>query len=130
MDLNALRINNISEKYNDFIEENLGNIEQHDQTIINVAVQGKIASLPPKYGIWDFKNEKQFKYHNIALLPWLRYYKKECILSFNYPAILHYVISKPYLQDDNKFYFDEWWEYAKKTGYYDEIRKYANSHKT
>ena len=61
MDLNALRKNNISEKYNKFIEENLGKIYQHDQTIINVVCQGKISTLPPKYGIWNFKNGKQFK---------------------------------------------------------------------
>ena len=36
MDLNALRKNNISKKYNEFLEENLGKIYQHDQTIINV----------------------------------------------------------------------------------------------
>ena len=121
MDLNALRINNISEKYNEFIEKNLGNIYQHDQTIINVVGQGKIGTLPPKYGIWNFRNSKQFKYHNNDQLPWLRYNKKECLISYYYPAILHYVCGKPYLNHDNKFYFNEWWEYAKITGYYDKI---------
>ena len=88
IDLNALRVNNISKKYNVFLEQNLGNIYQHDQTIINVVIQGKISSLPPKYGMWNFKNEKEFKYHNNAHLPWLRYNKNECFLSYHYPAIL------------------------------------------
>ena len=44
MDLNALRINNISEKYREFLEENLGQIYQHDQTTINVVCQGKIVT--------------------------------------------------------------------------------------
>ena len=126
LDLNALRINNISEKYNEFLEENLGKIYQHDQTTINVVCQGKIETLPPKYGIWNFKNVKYFKYHNNAHLPWLRYNKKEYLLSYYYPAILHYVVRKPYLKDDNKFYFDKWWEYAKKTGYYNEIYNFSN----
>ena len=125
IDLNALRVNNISKKYNVFLEQNLGNIYQHDQTIINVVIQGKISSLPPKYGMWNFKNEKEFKYHNNAHLPWLRYNKNECFLSYHYPAILHYVVEKPYLKHYNKFYIDEWWEYANKTGYYDIIYKNA-----
>ena len=125
MDLNALRKNNISEKYNKFIEENLGKIYQHDQTIINVVCQGKISTLPPKYGIWNFKNGKQLKYHNDNHLNWLKYNIKEFLISYYYPAILHYVMGKPYLKDDNKFHFVDWWEYAKKTGYYDKIYKYA-----
>ena len=126
MDLNALRINNISEKYNNFVEDNLGNIDQHDQTIINVVCQGKTSTLPPKYGMWNFKNGKQFKYHNNDHSAWLRYNINECLLSYYYPAILHYVIGKPYINYDNKFYFDKWWNYANKTGYYKEIYKYAN----
>ena len=126
MDLNALRINNISEKYNEFLEENFGKIYQHDLTIINVVCQGKISTLPPKYGMWNCKKAKHFLYHNNDHLPWLRYSQKECLISYYYPAILHYVIEKPYLKDNNKFYFDKWWEYVNKTGYYDEIYKYSN----
>ena len=55
----------------------------------------------------------------------LRYIKKECLLFYYNPAILHYVIGKPF-KDNNKFYYDNWWEYANKTGYYDEINKYSN----
>ena len=128
LDLYALRKNNISEKYNAFLEANLSKIEQQDQTTINVVCQGKTSTLPPKYGIWNFKTMKEFNHHNNDHLYWLRYNKKECLLSYDHPAILHYVLGKPYYKHDNKYYFNEWLEYAKKTGYYDEICNYANSH--
>ncbi len=128
MDLDALRKNNISEKYNKFFDDNFGNIYQHDQTAINVVCQGKTSTLPPKYGIWNFKSIKQFIYHNNDHLPYLRYNKKECLLSYYNPAILHYVIEKPYLKQENKYYFYEWWNFANKTGYYDRIYKYVNFH--
>ena len=78
--------------------------------------------------MWNFKNAKNFIDHNNEHLPWLRDNKRECLISYYYPSILHYVIGKPYLKDNNKFYYDKWWEYTKKTGYYDEIYKYANSY--
>ena len=128
MDLNALRKNHISEKFNEFLEANLGNIYQHDQTTINVVCQGKISTLPPKYGIWNFKNAQEVIDHNNAHLSWLRYNEKEYILSYYNPAILHYVTDKPFKKKTNRIYSDLWWEYANKTGYYDEIYKYANFH--
>ena len=64
MDLAALRKNNITEKFNEFLETNLGNIEQHDQTTINVVCQGKISTLPPKYGMWNFHNYRDCNYNN------------------------------------------------------------------
>ena len=126
MDLNALRKNRISEKFNEFLEANLGNIYQHDQTTINVVCQGKTSTLPPKYGMWNFLCAKDLIDYNNDQLSWLKYEEKEVIFAYYYPAILHYVRGKPFKSTDNFFYYDEWWEYANKTGYYDEIYKYAN----
>ena len=126
MDLNALRKNRISEKFNEFLEANLGNIYQHDQTTINVVCQGKTSTLPPKYGMWNFFCAKDLLDYNNDQLSWLKYEEKEVIFAYYYPAILHYVRGKPFKSADNLFYYDEWWEYANKTGYYDEIYKYAN----
>lgn len=39
---------------------------------------------------------------------------------------MHYVIEKTFLKHDNKFYFENWWKYAKKTGYYEQINKSLN----
>ena len=44
----------------------------------------------------------------------VKYNIKEYLIYYYYPAILHYVMVKPYLKDDNKFHFFDWWEYAKK----------------
>ena len=125
MDLSALRKNNITEKFNEFLEENLGNIEQHDQTTINVVCQGKISTLPPKYGIWNFDTYKDCKYNNFIHPYWIRYNKKELSLAYEHPSILHYVRGKPYYKNFNKCFYDEWWEYARKTDYYGEIYNYS-----
>ncbi len=127
IDLNLLRQNNISEKYNEFFYSHLGKIEQHDQTTINVVCQGKISTLPPKYGMWNFENFKKFEHHNNDHLSSLKYDKKECLLAYENPAILHYVIGKPFHKFFNKYYYNDWWNYAKITGYYDEIYKYAQN---
>ena len=63
MDLSALRKNNMTEKFNEFLDKYIGNIDQHDQTTINVVCQEKISYLPPKYGLWNFQNLNEFRSH-------------------------------------------------------------------
>ena len=121
MDLDALRKNNMTEKFNKFISENLGKINQHDQTIINVVCQKNIAPLPPKYGIWCFEAEIYAKKHNDRQRPWLRYDQKEFINAYYHPAILHYVWPKPFWKRQRPVFNKEWWEYARKSGYYDDV---------
>ena len=121
MDLDALRKNNMTEKFNKFITENLGKINQHDQTIINVVCQNNIAPLPPKYGIWCFEAEIYAKKHNDRQRPWLRYNQDEFINAYYHPAILHYVWPKPFWRRQKPVFNKEWWDYAQKSGYYDDI---------
>ena len=126
MDLEALRRNNMTEKFNHFFEKYKGKIFQQDQTTINVVCQGNISLLPPKYGIWNYKFYRELDEHSEYQLPHVKINKKELSLAYDKPAILHYVKAKPYHKRmNNKYYFYEWWEFAKKTGYYDEICKYA-----
>ena len=125
IDLSALRKNNISEKYDKFLDKNLGKLEQHDQTTINYVCHGKISTLPPKYGIWNFYSFIELQNH-CNQLTWLKYNKHELLLAYESPGILHYVAGKPFLMKSNKYFFNEWWEYARKTGYYEEIYKYSN----
>ena len=54
LDLDALRKNHMQEKMYQFIHDNLGKLNQHDQTVINVVCQNNIGILPPKFGIWSF----------------------------------------------------------------------------
>ena len=125
MDLDALRKNNISEKFNEFIESNLGKLYQHDQTTINYVCHGKISSLPPKYGMWNFPKFNGFLMHNLKQAPSIRYNKKELSLAYDKPGILHYTDGKPFFHPHSKYYLDEWWEIASKTGQYKEIKKFS-----
>jgi len=56
IDLDALRKNNVTEKFNKFMKEKKDKIVQHDQTIINVVLQNHIGKTPPKYRVWAFEN--------------------------------------------------------------------------
>ena len=123
IDLSALRKNNISDKYDEFLEKNLGKLEQHDQTTMNFVCQGKISTLPIKYGMWNFNSFEDFQnYFN--QFTWLKYNKQELLLAYEHPGILHYAQGKPFQIKTNYYYF-EWWNYANKTGYYEEIYKYS-----
>ncbi len=127
MNLHALRKNNFSLRFNDFLEVNIGNLYQHDQTTINVVCQGKISTLPPKYGMWNFKNRKTALEHNDKQSSKVKYIEKDFLYSYYNPAILHYVCNKPFKKRvNNRTFHEEWWEYANKTGYYDEIYKNTN----
>ena len=121
LDLDALRKNNMTEKFNKFIIENLGNLNQHDQTVINVVCQGKTAPLPPKYGIWSFEAEIYALKHNNRQWPWLKYDENEFKKAYRHPAILHYVWPKPFWRKQSPIFNNEWWDYARKSGYYDEV---------
>ena len=90
MDLSALRKNNITEKFNEFFKKYLGKIDQYDQTTINVVCQGKISTLPPKYGMWNYKFFREFYRHSKYQIPYVTINKKELILAYKKPAILHY----------------------------------------
>ena len=121
MDLDALRKNNMTEKFNKFMIEEREKINQHDQTVINVVCQKKIAPLPPKYGIWCFEAEKYALKHNERQRPHLRYNTDEFLKAYYHPAILHYVWPKPFWRRKKPIFNKQWWEYARISGYYKDI---------
>jgi len=121
IDLDALRKNNITEKFNKFMKENRDKITQHDQTIINVVLQNHIGTMPPKYGIWAFENSRSAILYNSKQIPWLKYDIYELLKAYHHPAILHFIWPKPFWRKREPVFNDKWWEYAKKTGYYDDI---------
>ena len=121
MDLEALRKNYFTEKFINFIIEENKNINQYDQTVINVVCQNKIAPLPPKYGMWSFQSETLALKHNEKQKPNLRYNKDEFIKAYYHPAILNYIWSKPFMRRATPIFYNDWWKYARKSGYYLEI---------
>ena len=135
MDLNALRKNNISEKYNKFLEANLGKIEQHDQTTINVVCQGKTSTLPPKYGMWNFVKREDLIKHNCYgnINSNIKAYdEKEFFKAWKLPAIIHYVRAKPWKRKGSfthREFHEKWWEYAQKSDEFDNILKFYGGKK-
>ena len=121
IDLDALRKNDIYQKYKIFISENMGNLNQHDQTVINVVCQGKISPLPPKYGMWSFEDENEALKHNNRQRPLLKYNKEEFLYAYYHPSILHYTWPKPFWDRQKPIFDKEWWKFAKISGYYDDI---------
>ena len=130
MDLYALRKHRASEKIYDFLESNTGNIYQHDQTTINIVFRGKISTLPPKYGMWNFEFVKEAIEHNNIQFSWIKYDDEEFLKGYYKPAILHYTWGKPFKLTNKKpsqvKYYNEWWKYANETEYNEDIYKYAN----
>ena len=121
IDLDALRKNNVTEKFNKFMKEQRDKIVQHDQTIINVVLQNHIGTMPPKYGVWAFENDYGARLHNNRQRPWLKYNMEELLKAYHHPAILHFIWPKPFWRKRKHTFYNEWWDVAKKTGYYDDI---------
>ena len=120
MNLKLLRKYDYPKKIEKFIQENKGKLTQQDQTIVNVVFQGRIAPLPPKYGIWAWGDKGAAKKHLDKQRPWLKYNEEEFFYAVEHPAILHYIWPKPFWRKKTPF-DTEWWDYARKTGYYDDI---------
>lgn len=121
IDLEALRKNNITEKFNKFMIEEKDNINQHDQTIINVVLQENIGPLPPKYGMWCFEAKIHALKHIRRQRPHLQCSEDEFIYAYYHPVIMHFVWPKPYWRRKKPVFNNEWWNYARKSGYYQDI---------
>ena len=123
INLHELRKDKMQEKFSKFVEENNDKLVQHDQTVINVMCSEKIGILPPKFGIWNFENEEVAKMHNDSLKIKSKYDEEEFLNSYKNPAILHYAGGGKPWKDNYAAFKDKWWDYAKKTDYYDVILK-------
>ena len=121
MDLDALRKNNMTQKFEKFMVEEKDRINQHDQTIINVVCQNNIAPLPPKYGMWCFEAKIHALKHIRRQRPHLQVSEEEFVDAYYHPIIMHFVWPKPYWRRKKPVFNKEWWGFAKKTGYYKEI---------
>jgi 5'-AMP-activated protein kinase catalytic alpha subunit len=121
MNLDALRKNNMTEKFNNFMVDQKENINQHDQTIINVVCQENIGLLPPRYGMWCFEGKIHALKHIRRQRPHLRCSEEDFLYAYYHPIIMHFVWPKPYWRRRKPVFNKQWWDYAKKSGYYKEI---------
>lgn len=111
INLKELRENNITRKFNELIQNHKDELQYHDETVINYICGEKNGILPPKYGtLIRYKLEEGI------------YLEKEKLEALKYPGVLH-LMDKPW--KDNKalklYGSCKWWEYAKKSDFYDEI---------
>ena len=132
INIEAMKKENLSNKFLKFMKENKNSLKQEDQTVLNIVLHGKIGILPPKFGMWDFDNITYLRLHN----HYLNYSKnascyKDSVLikGFLNPNIIHYVFKKPY-RDNNYLLKNRfttiWLYYAQKTNEYKNIIKYYN----
>ena len=120
MDLDGIRKYGYSKKIEEFIAKNRNNLKQQDQTIINVVFQDRIAPIPPRYGIWAWSEKAVAKKHNDKQWPHLKYNETELFEAIDHPAIVHFIWPKPFWRKPTRF-DKEWWDFARLTGYYDDI---------
>ena len=128
INLEELRKDDMLNKTYKFMEENRQRLlkeQYHDQPIINALCYRKIGILPPKFGIFAYPNLENL-YDDITLYRNSKIYSKEELKdAYFYPKVLHFTRGKPWKLRNN-FKLNLWWEYAKKTGYYEEICKTYN----
>ena len=129
IDLESLRKFNYTDKINDFIEKNRDRLNQHDQTIINVVFQDKLAPIPPKYGMWAFADEWSVDEHLGFQHSWNNYNKKEFYEAWRDPSIVHWIWPKPFWSNYYPAFNEEWWNNAIKTGYIDQINEFVRIYK-
>ena len=136
IDLKKMRKEDISKKFFDFINNNKKRLAQNDQTVINIVLHGRIGLLPPKFGIWNFKNKEKVLKHNYYGNKKLgiRAYKNDEILKgWRQPSILHYALKKPWKRKSQfkiqRFFQAKWWEYAQKSGEFKNILKFIQDKK-
>lgn len=122
VNLAELRKDDMVNKFQKFIEENNEKLVQHDQTVVNVVCVGKIDKLNPRYGMFNYYYETSAlrKYYEL-LRTKEKYTMEELLAAREHPVIVH-CVNKPWKSKGCGF-FNEWWDYAKKTDCYEEIAK-------
>ena len=136
MNLKEMRKENIMKKFFEFIENNKENLNQEDQTVINVVLHGRIGLLPPKFGMWNILNRGNILTHNYYYNKSLgiqAYSNEEIIKALKRPSIVHYVGKKPWAKRASLYrrFNKKWWEYANKSDEFENIllfsgRKYID----
>ena len=127
-----MREENITDKLFNFMNKYYEQLNQEDQTILNIVLYDRIDFLPAKYGIWTYNNIDDLIYHNHfknTSSPIKGYDDKEIIKALYEPGIAHYVRSKPWkpITKHTCLRFRKiWWDYAQLSGEYKYIKEYYN----
>ena len=125
INLEELRKDDMVNVTNTFMKNNKERLlkeRYHDQPIINALCFRKIGILPAKFGVFNY-NSLEILYIATRTYRYKHKYSKEELKNayFN-PKILHYNKIKPW-KIRNNTQTEIWWEYAKKSNYYEEMCK-------
>ena len=135
INLKKMRKENISKKFFKFIDDNKKNLEQEDQTVINIVLHGRIDLLPPKFGMWNFVNRDDVIKHNNygdKKLNIKAYNEKEFLKAWKIPSILHFVRAKPWkrkTKHTHREFHEKWWYYAQKSDEFENILRFYGGKK-
>lgn len=135
INLKKIRTENITKKFFDFMEHNTKKLTQEDQTIINIVLHGRIGLLPPKFGIWNFRDESSAGNHNCYCdksLGVKAYDEKVLFEALKRPTIVHFDYGKPWNEREsyaNLEFYQKWWEYTEKTDEYSNIVEFYGGDK-
>ena len=126
INLELLRKDNMTEKFDKFIADHPDKIDHHDQDVINFTCSEKIGKFPPKFGMFNRYNSPYLDSNNVgeyvdAFKLKERYTKEEMADGYDNIGVLHCVY-KPWKYPDVPFR-DVWWLYARKTDFYKEIKE-------
>lgn len=121
LNIKKLRQDFMCEKF----EKLIGNdyLDQ-DQDILNVACFNRIKILDLKYNVMT-KYEKLWD----KCIKYGAYTKEEIDNALKNPVIIHFADRKKPWNNKKILYSDIWWDYAKKTKYFDEIQKIYEKNK-
>lgn len=130
MNLDEMRKDGIESKFNKFMEDHNGcmDLGGPDQDTINAVCYNRILHLPLKYNFMTkYQKNNRNDYHKFKSIKNC-YTKHEWLEARNDPIIIHYADSrKPWKDTDSKF-LNEWWNYAKLSPLFKEIKdKYQST---
>ena len=124
MNLEKIRNDEIEKKFEEFINKNKNNKkwQWHDQDVINSVCYNMIYTLPYKFNVMIH----QFSKINIyKVLAKKNFYAEALKKAFKSPEIIHYSGIKPWSIYVTSF-SPIWWDYAKKSLSFDEIKHNYN----
>ena len=65
-------------------------------------MQKQIAPIPPKYGVWAWKDHETALRHLYKQRPWLKYNETEFLEAVNHPSNVHYIWPKPFWRKETE----------------------------
>lgn len=126
MNLKVMRENSIEKKLRDFVSTH--NLSTVDQTAINAVCHNNIQVMPYKYAVFAFNSFSELLSFNNEQDNKYKFNESELYEAYHNPTLLHFFGGcKPWNKDYLSHFKAYWWNYAKKSGFFNEILNYYNT---